>query len=195
MNLFKSSLIAAAVLAALPLAARAESGFSNGPGKLTAKADLDFEVKIPQILMLQVGAANGISKVTFDLSGTPKAVGNGTPVAGVSNDTGGKVTAKLRGNVGNVSLGATTTGPLSNAAGDTISFSKITAASSVTGFAPPALADAKTNTVTITAGSNKVIDQTADWTYSYANDEIVAPGTYGGDNVGNSRVTYTAAMP
>ena len=51
-----------------------------------------------------------------------------------------------------------------------------------------------TITVTPTTGT-RVVSRDARWTYTYANSAIVAPGTYGGTNVNNSRVTYTAAMP
>lgn len=194
MNLLKVSLLAAAVVVA-PVA-HADSQFASGTGKLTARASLDFEVAIPQILMLQVGAAGSVSKITFDLNGTPTAVGTGA-VAGTGGDLGGgKVSAKLIGNVGNVNLSSTTTGALTNAAGDAISYSKISASSS-NGFVPPTLADNATTTIPVTA-AGKILNRSAEWTFSYANDAVVAPGVYGGGgsgNTGNGRVIYTAAMP
>ena len=39
------------------------------------------------------------------------------------------------------------------------------------------------------------VNRDAKWTYTYANAAVVAPGTYGGTNTNNSRVTYTASMP
>lgn len=194
MNLLKVSLLAVA-LAAAP-AAHADSQLVGGSGKLSARASLDFAVTIPQILMLQVGASGSVSQVTFDLSGTPTAVGTGA-VAGTGGDLGdGKVSAKLVGNVGTVNLSSTTTGALTNADGDQISYSKILATSS-NSFAPPSLADNATTTIPVTA-SGKLIDRSAEWTFTYANDAVVAPGTYGGGgpgNTGNGRVIYTAAMP
>ena len=59
----------------------------------------------------------------------------------------------------------------------------------------PALVDAATTTVTLTPASGKVINRDAKWTYTYANTSVAAPGTYGGVNTNNSRVTYTASMP
>lgn len=192
MTILKTTLLATALLAVTPLVAQAESNFASGPGKLSASAQLDFAVTIPQVLLLQVGASNSISKITFDLSGNAAALGTG-PVAGTGGDLlGGKVTAKLLGNVGDVTLSSATNGALSNgAAGDTISYSQITATSS-NGFAPPALADTGITSVPVSA-TNKIINKSAEWTYSYANAAVVAPGTYGAGTTG--RVTYTAAMP
>ena len=196
MNVFKTTLLATALLAAIPLAAQAESSFVSGAGKLSASSKLDFSVTIPQILLLQVGAAGTVSKIDFDMTGNASAVGTGA-VNGTGGDLGGgKVTAKLLGNVGNVTLSSTTSGALSNGAGDTISYSQINATSS-NGFAPPVLADAATTSINVTT-TNKIINQSAEWTFKYANAAVVAPGVYGGGgagNTGNGRVTYTAAMP
>ena len=49
--------------------------------------------------------------------------------------------------------------------------------------------------VVLTAPATKVISQDAKWTFAYANTAIVPTGTYGGVNVNNSRVVYTATMP
>lgn len=197
MNKFKSTLLATALLAVLPLVAQAESTFISGAGPLSAAANLDFRVTIPKILLLQVGAAGSINRIDFDLSGTPSLVGNGTAIDATasSGDFGnGIVTAKLQGNNGDITLSSLTTGALGNGSGDTISYSQILATSSNAALPPPALADAATTTTTVTA-TNKVVNQTAQWTYKYANAAIVAPGVYGGTNVNNSRVTYTASMP
>jgi hypothetical protein len=82
--------------------------------------------------------------------------------------------------------------------GDTLSYSQIatTAALLTTAsiLAAPQLADAATTTQTITA-TNKVVNQDAKWTFSFLNTVVAAPGTYGGTNANNSRVTYTASMP
>ena len=48
-------------------------------------------------------------------------------------------------------------------------------------------------TVTPNIGT-KVTDRTANWSYNYLNASVVPPGTYGGVNTNNSRVTYTATM-
>lgn len=200
MTVFKTTLLAAAVLVATPLVAQAESQFVDGPAGpagLSASARLDFQVTIPKILLLQVGAVGSINRIDFDLSGTPSIVGNGTAQAATagSGDLGnGAVTAILKGNGGNITLSSLTSGALGNGAGDTISYSQIVATSSNPALVAPALADAASTTTTVTA-TGKVVNQSAQWTYKYANSALVAPGVYGGTDTNNSRVTYTASMP
>jgi hypothetical protein len=112
----------------------------------------------------------------------------------------GAVTARVIGNNGNITLTSTTLGPLNNGVpADTISYSQITTTAAVlTSAVPlphPALADGATTTVALTPVSGKVINRDARWTFAYENDNVVAPGTYGGAGVNNGRVTYTASMP
>jgi len=196
----------AAMAAGLPGMVSAESNFVTGTGTLTARANVDFQIIIPRILFLQVGTGTmfadnpAINKIDFVVPAA--SVGNGTPVAASagSGDLGnGVVTAIVRGNSGNVNLVAANGGALSNGSGDTIPWSQITTtptalAGYTTQLTPPTLANLTSTTVLLTA-VNKVVNQGAQWTYAYANANIVAPGTYGGTNVNNSRVTYTATMP
>lgn len=199
----KSLALAAAIAA--PLAAQAESNFVTGGGVLNATARVDFRITIPKVLFLQVGtgslfADNGaINLIDFVV---PAAnVGDGNPVAATagSGDLGaGTVTAMVRGNGGNVTLAASTAGALGNGAGDSINWNQITtvAAALTTGTVLPALAlpnGASVNTVLNAVGG--VVNQDARWTYSYNNTAVVPAGTYGGVNVNNGRVTYTASLP
>ena len=206
----KTNLVKIAVAAALvaaPLMANAESAFTTGAGTpITASAHLDFQITIPKILFLQVGtgtnmAANAtINQIAFSV---PAAnVGDGSVISATagSGDLGnGVVTARVIGNNGTVTFTSTTVGALGNGAGDTISYGQIATAAaantSATVLAHPTLADAATTTVTLTPASGKVINRDAKWTYTYTNAAVVAPGTYGGVNTNNSRVTYTASMP
>jgi hypothetical protein len=71
----------------------------------------------------------------------------------------------------------------------------VAALSSAVPLPHPTLADGATTTLTLTPAAGKVVNRDARWTYSYANTSVVAPGTYGGVNTNNSRVTYTASMP
>ena len=197
----------ALALAAAPLLASAESNITSGAGTpITASSRVDFQITIPKVLFLQVGtgtnmAANAtINQIQFSVAAAN--VGTGTPVAATagSGDLGnGTVTAKVVGNNGTITFTSTTLGALGNGSGDTISYGQITttvaANTSATPLAAPALADAATTTVTLTPASGKVISRDAKWTYAYANAAVVAPGTYGGINANNSRVTYTASMP
>jgi hypothetical protein len=200
------ALSVAAIVTGLPGMARAESNFVTGTGTLTAAARVDFQITIPKFLFLQVGTgtqyANNATINLIDFTVPAANVGNGTAVAAsaASGDLGnGIVTAVVRGNNGNVNLVATNAGALNNGGTDTIPWTQITTTpSALAGFAtqltPPTLANSTSAPVTLTA-VNKVVNQGARWTYAYANANIVAPGTYGGVNVNNGRVTYTATLP
>lgn len=199
MRVLKSTLLATALLAVFPMLAQAESQFIDGAGNATAK--LDFQIKIPRILFLRVGSDSSTINL-IDFSPTAAQLGNGSVVAGTGGDgTGpGAVTAQVRGNNGNITLLATTGGALTNASGDTIPYSQIaTVATPITAgalLAAPILADGASAPVLLapTQGS-KITERDARWTFSYANNAFVAPGTYGGVDTNNGRVTYTASMP
>jgi hypothetical protein len=204
------ALLAATTLAA-PLMASAESNVQTGaltanPG---ATAHVDFTITIPKILYLRVGTGSAygagnlsanplVDLITF--TPTPAQLGNGVPVAATGGDlAGGIETAAVVSNSGNVTLKATAIGALNDGAGDNISFTQIATAStnltSATALPAPVLTDAASANVIINAPPSKVIVQDAKWTYSYANAAMVPAGTYGGVNVNNSRVVYTATMP
>jgi hypothetical protein len=203
-----TSAVAMAIVLALPQHAKAESNFTS-PGvgtPITATARLDFQITIPRILFLQVGtgtnlAANAtVNQIAFTVPGAN--VGDASVIGATagSGDLGnGTVTAKVIGNNGNITFTSTTLGALGNGAGDTISYAQIATAvaanTSATPLAHPALADAATTSVTLIAGASKVINRDAKWTYTYLNQNVVPPGTYGGVAANNSRVTYTASMP
>jgi hypothetical protein len=206
----KTNLLKAAVLAALvaaPMLAHADSAFTTGAGSpITASGHLDFQIVIPKLLFLQVGtgtnlAANAtVNQIAFSV---PAAnVGDGSVISATagSGDLGnGVVTARVIGNNGTVTFTSTTIGALGNGSGDTISYGQIaTAAAANTSaviLAHQTLADAATTTVTLTPAAGKVLSRDAKWTYTYTNAAVVPPGTYGGVNANNSRVTYTASMP
>jgi hypothetical protein len=202
-RVLKGLTLAAAVAA--PLAAYAESNFLTGAGPLNASAKVDFRITIPKVLFLQVGTgtlyANNTAVDLIDFNVAAADIGSGTSVAATagSGDVGnGTVSARVRGNGGNVTLNVTTSGDLSNGSSDSIPWGEVTttAASWVTGTvlqAPTLVAGAGTP-ITLTAVA-KVVNQDARWTYSYDNNSIVPAGTYGGTIVNNGRVTYTASLP
>jgi hypothetical protein len=201
----KTALVIA--LAATPLLANAESAFTTGAGSpITASAKLDFQITIPKVLFLQVGtgtanAANAtVNKIDFTVPAVNVGDASVINASAASGDLGnGTVTAKVVGNNGNITFTSTTLGALGNGSGDTISYAQIGTAvavnTSATALAHPALVDAATSTITLTPAAGKVITRDAKWTYTYLNANVVAPGTYGGTNANNSRVTYTASMP
>ena len=205
MRLLSKALLTAAVLAGTPMLAQAESTFVNGAGNATA--NLDFQVVVPRILFLRVGTGTNfatntaIDLISFNVPGA--SLGNGTAVAATaaSGDLGnGAVTARVLGNGGSVTLTSTTLGALSNGAGSSISFGQINTAVTTLAGAPgaamphPTLADTGTGSVPLLATAG-VVNRGATWTYSYANSNVVAAGSYGGVGVNNGRVIYTAANP
>jgi hypothetical protein len=203
-------LLGAAALAA-PLIAFSESNLqiganTNNPG---ATAHTDFQIVIPKILYLRVGT--GSSYVTGALTNNPTVdriafrpaaavVGDGVPVAGVGgNLAGGIETAAVVSNSGNVTLNVTSAGALNNGGPGTIAFTQITTTASTlnsaTPLPAPALANGVSGNVMLVAPAAKVINEDAKWTYKYANTTLPPAGTYGGVNVRNGRVVYTATMP
>jgi hypothetical protein len=199
--------ILAAAAVAVPMLCNAESNFQTGTTALTATAHVDFQITIPKFLFLRVGTGTGtaaggyatlatIDEITW--APTAAQVGGGS-LPGTGGDlTGGVETAVVVANNGNVTLSSTTTGPLNDGAGDTISYATITTTAThnttTTTLAPPALADGATTTSTLTA-VNKVVQQDAKWAYTYANATNPPAGTYGGINTNGGRVTYTASLP
>jgi hypothetical protein len=205
----KSLLGAGALM--LPLMVSAESNVqtgaaTNSPG---ATAHLDFSIVIPKILYLRVGtgslyatgaltSVNTIDLITF--SPAAGTVGNGTAVAGTGGDlSNGVETAAIVSNSGNVTLNATASGALGDGNGDSIPFTQITTGSqtltSATALPAPVLSNGVSTNVLLVAPATKFISQDAKWTYSYANTANAPAGTYGGVNVNNGRVVYTATMP
>lgn len=187
--------LALAVAMALPLFASAESNVVTGANTLApgARARLDFQVVIPKVLFLQVGTGTlladntTIDGVTFTVPAA--SVGAGSVAAP------GALNVRVVGNNGNIALTAATTGALSNGIGDTISFTQITGTGAT--ITHPTFVDGGTSApVTITPNiGTKVTNLTDTWTFAYANAAVVPPGTYGGVNANNSRVTYTVTMP
>jgi hypothetical protein len=178
------------------LMAHADSDFVTGSGALTASPKLDFQVIIPRFIRFQVGSttAGSVDLVQFDMTNAAASVGSGDYV---TRTNGGNVPVLLQSNDGNISLVSSTTGALDNGAGNNISFNEIVPSSSNVALSSPTLVDAGSSApVVITPNVNsKVIDQAADWSFAYSNSSLVAAGSYGGVNVKNGRVTYTASLP
>lgn len=202
MRLLTKTLLAAAVIAATPMMASAESNFQTGAGLLTASAHVDFQINIPNILYVRVGTGTDFTTVgTVDLVVFSPAAATlgvaGNPTTGVGGDIGsGVVTAHVKGNNGNnITFGVTTIGALNNGnVAQTITYSQISTAQTSGTLPPPALADGVTTNETLTANGAGIVDQAGTWTYTYLNTVFPAAGTYGGVNIDNSRVTYTATQ-
>ncbi|MGC4367562.1 hypothetical protein [Hydrogenophaga sp. R2] len=196
----KNSLLlqTATVLAlSVPMVSMAESQLVVG-NTATATARLGVSVVIPRVLFLGVGTGSTgltndttVDSVTFNYTNNPQAVGQGTAANQI---TGNVVPVRVVGNNGNITLSASTTGPLANGAGDTIPWTQITATSSQATLPAPVIPDTGAGaTVNVTPSTGKVTDRSANWTFSYANTVTPPAGTYGG--TASSRVIYTAAMP
>jgi hypothetical protein len=209
-SLVVKGLIAAAA-AAIPLAGFAASSVSTGAGALTATAQVEFQITIPQVLYLRVGTGSSYTtgvlaaNATVDVISFAPTVGqlaSGGAVAGTGGDlSGGVETAAVIGNGGTVTLGASTGGAMNDGAGDTINWSQITTASTTntTGTALPApvLANGASTNLTLNA-SSKTVYEDAKWTYTYniTAGSVPVAGTYGGATAANNGiVTYTASMP
>jgi hypothetical protein len=202
------TLLGAASLA-LPLMAFSESSVQTGAGPLAAKAHVDISIVIPQILYLRVGSGsnytvgtltNNAAKNLIRFTPTAAQVGNGVALAGTGGNLGGSAeTAALVSNNGNVTLNVTSAGALLDAAGASIPFTQIKTAATA-GFYPtllpaPVLQNGASANILITAPASNVIQADARWTYTYTNTTLPPAGTYGGVNVRNGRVVYTATMP
>jgi hypothetical protein len=194
MKLIKT-LVAMAALGAL-FSAHADSNLQTGAASQSpgAVAHLDFRVTVPKVLFLRVGTGgpgyvnNGaVDRMDFTLA-TADIVAPGTPVAGVKS-TPGSLTVDVVGNGGNVSFTAAGAGTglvHSTVPSNIIPWAQIAPLSSNVLLPHPAISGAAS---TLTASANRVFNQTATWSFDYANAVQVGDGQYDGT------VTYTAALP
>lgn len=193
---FKKVVLAVS-LATAPLAAHAASDITTttGGGSINATAALDFRIVIPKFVFLRVGTgtllADNAAVDLVEFSVPALNIGDSSAVAA----TGGSVAAQVLSNNGNVNLVATTLGQLSNGAGDSISFTEITAASDNADLNHPTFVNGGASAAVVVPATAKIVSESANWTFSYANTAVVPAGTYGGVNVNNGRVTYTATAP
>ena len=185
------SLLIAGIAIVAP--AKAESVLQTGAGALTASPRADFRVVLPKFLRFQIGSAGSvIDLVEFTVPGVN--VGDGSDIA---RTNGGVVPVLLQGNAGNISVTGTTLGQLNNGAGTTVSYAEILSTSSSAALGVPTLVDAAASaavTVTPNVGP-QVVNRTANWSFAYSNTNILPASTYGGVNINNGRVTYTASLP
>ncbi len=188
--------IALAVVLAVPALAAAESSFQSGATPLSASAKLNIQVTIPKILFLKVGTGtfpnNNAAVDTVSISVPAANVGDGTPVNAAAT-----VAVEVRGNGGNISLNSNTPGPMVNDAvpPDQLAYTTISATSSNAALGHPAFAASGNGTAVTLTATNRVFNQAANWTFSYANSAVVAEGTYGGTAAKSGQVTYTASLP
>lgn len=185
----------------------AESRYTTSKNQaITVSSRLDFEVSIPRLLYLRVGAgsafANNSTISLIDFTVPANQMGSGLPLtasAGSGDLGNGVVTAMVMANDGDVSLSSTTSGSLSSGTGSSIPYSEIlttaSALSSPLVLPAPDLVSASTTTISISADSGQLVNRNARWTYNYKNSQVVPAGIYGGSNINNGRVVYTVSMP
>jgi hypothetical protein len=190
-NPCKHALMTASLSLAMmfPNLVSAESNFDSGALGLTAKASVDFSISIPRILFFQVGTpgAGNIDLIDFTLAAAD--VGSGAAVNGTGGDaTGGAVNVNVRSNAGQVSIAHDSNGISLTDGTNNIPFTEIvTASSNIAGLDAPVLGGPVVPITPTVVGS--LTNETAVWTYTYANSNVLAASTY------NGTVTYTASAP
>jgi hypothetical protein len=188
-KLLVSGLVAA--LATLPLTASAESASATGNGGLSAAARLNLRVTIPEFLYFRVGAA-GATVNQIEFAPTESEVGSGNAIAGSGGDAAAGTGANVvvRSNSGQITITPTNDGGSGGlGSGGAISLSEIDVSSDNGALSAPTLSDAGGTAATPTLSTGNVTDQTAVWTYSYANTTTPPSGSY------DAQITYTAASP
>lgn len=213
----KIAILSAFAAFGLPLAALAESNLNSpAPANGVATSRLDFRITVPRVLFLQVGTgtsnANNTAIDLIDFVVPAANVGDGTVVAGSAtsgDQTAGAVTIRVMGNGGNITLNSSTTGQMNDgAAADSVGWNRINVtaaalAATTANYTNGAIVHPAFNnttaggagTATTLTATNKVVRQEGKWTFAYANQDVLAAGTYGGVGVNNGRVSYTATMP
>lgn len=170
---------------------------------VTATASLTFSVTVPAFVFLRVGTGGApvygtsstIDSLVFNVPAT--AIGSGAAVAARASDGdggNGTLTAQAHCTVGSMQVSSSVSGPLTNAQGNTIPWSQI----AVT-FSQSAGSLGNANFPTSATVQNgwsvnfaNTVWADGKWTFSYLNQAVVRPGTYGGTVARNGRITYTA---
>lgn len=189
----------AAILASIAIAPSAEAAtaFDNS-APYSASTTLNHRINYPRFLRFRVGAAGGgISLVNCNLNAMAPNLGNGTDLACAGGNLGGGAsTVEVKSNAGQIRLTVTTAGALQSGA-NSIPYSEIKAATSNANLPAPVLpaAGGTSASVNVALNAGVVTDRAAVWTYTFDNTTVYPAGTYGGVNVANGRVTYTASSP
>ena len=191
---FAKHLLALAVIGAAVSAQAASDINTVSATTQTASVNLNFRITVPRIIFLSVGTGaffTDTPTVDFvDFTLTAAQVATPGNVLGVSTATGGVVNARVFGNGGHINL--TAFGP---AAGLTatglpaVPWSEINFSSSNAALNHPAIGLGAAGALTLLAATGGVVNQSAAWTFNYANAAPIAAGIY------NAQVTYTAVMP
>lgn len=177
--------------------ARAASA-TDAAAPWSASVTLIHQITYPRFLRFRMGTVGaGISLTNCDLSAQAANLGNGTDLGCAGGDLGGGTsTVEVKSNAGQIRLTATTTGALISGA-NTIPFSEIKTTTNNANLPAPLLpaAGGTSGSVNVVLSAGIVTNRIANWTYTFDNTAVYRAGTYGGVNVNNGRVTYTASSP
>lgn len=162
---------------------------------LQTSARLNFEVNIPEFLYFVIGSP-GATIDLMNFSPTAAQVGSGELIAG---DPSPSTIVWIRSNGGQVTLTETNNSGgqgLSNATGSTISYSEILCTSSGhTSDFCLTLSDTGGNSIQLPMYPvHEATEQSAVWTFEYANTAVREKGIYG-TSANGGRVTWTATTP
>ena len=173
----------------------AASSSCGGSGCTTGAVDLNFQINIPAMVRLRIGAAASADTITFDPSAA--VLGTGASVTGTGgNLTAGEVTVQVIANgAASVDVDTSVTGGGSGLAcqaggscvpgTDFIGWDEITTTGNGCTVAPPVLDNTGSGSANYSAGGG-VIQELCSWTYTYDNSLTYLDGSYTGT------VTYTA---
>jgi hypothetical protein len=184
-------------LAGVSGVAQAESSVTNGN---STSARLDFRVRIPQVIFLQVGSgafltnSDTVNRIDFLLT-EAQAANPGTAVAASTDEGGGgdldagTVTARVFGNAGQLTLSSASPAQLSDGA-NVIPWNEITVTAAGGAPAHPTFsASGAQSSETLVANPGGIVNLNGSWAYQYANTVSYAAGTYIG------QITYTLTAP
>lgn len=163
-----------------------------------SELDVDVTVTIPAFLAFQVGSANAVPEVRFDLQAPTlqgsTANGYGYQNVAASSITGSDISnginARLRANCGQVQLSysVSDSAGLGNGVGQYIPYNAIVSSSSDAHFQPPVLNNqASGESLVTTTAYGSVTDRSAIWNYRFTSTDLPSAGLYEGI------VTYQAS--
>lgn len=185
-------------LGALGMAANqatlADQASCNTAGCTTAALPVNFQIVIPSVLRLQVGAVGSAASVQWNTAITAANIGNGTALNAdtVTNGGGGAglVVYALVSNISNnnATITATGTGAAFVSGGNQIPYTDVNA-TAVDTSGNGAVALPVPGTPTVIAPASGIIRRAGTWQYTYANTSVYPAGTYSGT------INYTVTQP
>ena len=191
---FKKLLFVA--LGALGVAANqvslADQASCNTAGCTTANLPVNFQIVIPSVLRLQVGAVGAAASVQWNASVTAANIGTGnvSPDSVTNGGAGaGLVAYALVSNISNNNATITATGSAAAfvSGGNSIPYTDVNA--TAVGTTGAAVALPVPGTPTTVAPAAGIINRAGTWAYYYVNNTIYPAGTYTGT------INYTATQP